>query len=74
MAQSEDATEKIAVDLSRIQTEDGALMDNFFAEREARLSVETLYASWKPSPPFLACDNVGAFYGRYELRGKRSSN
>lgn len=64
-ARNDDAAEEIVVDISHIQTEDDAPMDSLFAEREARLLVDSLYASWKPSASFLACDNVGIFYGLY---------
>ncbi|MCS7014470.1 MAG: hypothetical protein NZM05_12680, partial [Chloroherpetonaceae bacterium] len=57
------AEEAISIDISHIQTEDDAPVDSLFAERQGRLLVESLYASWKPSEPFLACEHVGVFYG-----------
>ena len=37
-------------------------MDGIYSERQMRLLTETLYASWKPGRPFMACANVGVFY------------
>lgn len=56
-------------DISQIVTEDDAPLDNFPSERQQRLLVETLYASWQGPPPdeegasrtFLAAANVGVF-------------
>ncbi len=52
-------------DLSLIQTEDGAPLDNIFAERQASMLVESLRSSW-PGPggdrPFFVTSNVGLFY------------
>ncbi|MCS7013824.1 MAG: Uma2 family endonuclease [Chloroherpetonaceae bacterium] len=53
------------LDISHIQTDDQAPVDSLFTERQQRLLVEPLYVSWKPSQPFLACDNVAIFYGLY---------
>ncbi|MCS6990215.1 MAG: Uma2 family endonuclease [Chloroherpetonaceae bacterium] len=58
-----DAEPIAELDISHIQTDDQTPVDSLFAEREQRLLVESLYASWKPNQPFLACDNVGVFYG-----------
>ncbi|MCS7014425.1 MAG: Uma2 family endonuclease [Chloroherpetonaceae bacterium] len=55
--------ETLTIDISHIQTEDNAPVDSLFAERQGRLLVDSLYASWKPEQPFLACENVGVFYG-----------
>lgn len=65
MAQSASAAAAIEIDISHIQTEDNAPVDSFFAAREQRLLVGSLQASWKPDAPFIACENVGIFYGLY---------
>lgn len=49
-------------DLSHIETEDETPVDNVIAERQHRLLVEALYASWKTDEPFVAMTNVGLFY------------
>lgn len=64
-AQHQNAAETIELDISHIQTDDQAPVDSLFAERQQRLLIESLYASWKPDRPFLACENVGVFYGLY---------
>ncbi len=43
-------------------TEDGQPLDSIYSERQMRLLTETLYASWKPGRPFVACANVGVFF------------
>jgi Uma2 family endonuclease len=43
-------------------TEDGQPVDGIYSERQMRLLTETLYASWQPGRPFMACANVGVFY------------
>lgn len=65
MAQHPAAAEAIEIDISHIQTDDQTPVDSFFAARQQRLLIESLYASWKPDRPFLACENVGVFYGLY---------
>jgi len=42
--------------------EDGKPVDSIYAERLMRFLVETLYTSWSPGRPFLACANVGVFW------------
>lgn len=65
MAQHQATTEAIEIDISHIQTDDQNPVDSLFAARQQRLLIESLYASWKPYRPFLACENVGVFYGLY---------
>jgi Uma2 family endonuclease len=52
--------------IDHLVTEDATPLDNVFNERQQRLLVEPLYASW-PGPgeggPFLALSNVGLFAG-----------
>lgn len=56
-------------DISHLVTEDDAPVDNMFSERQQRLLVETLYASWSGPPPeedglprkYMASANVGVF-------------
>jgi Uma2 family endonuclease len=53
------------LDLSHIVTEDDTPVDNLFSERQMRLLVESLYASWRDPEngrPFVAMANVGLFY------------
>jgi hypothetical protein len=38
-------------------------VDSVFSEKQMRLLKEPLYASWKPSKPFVAFANVGLLYG-----------
>jgi Uma2 family endonuclease len=65
--QSEEATEY--PDVSHIVTEDDEPVDNFLSEKQQRLLVAPLYASWEGPPPdedgrprtFLASANVGLF-------------
>ncbi|MDW8350345.1 MAG: Uma2 family endonuclease [Anaerolineae bacterium] len=48
-----------------IVTEDGAPLDNIFSAKQARLLVESLYASWQHPElgrRFIADGNVGVFY------------
>ena len=55
--------------ISHIETEDDAPVDNLFSERQQRLLVEPLYTSWAGPPPdedgqprrFMAAANVGVF-------------
>ena len=61
--------EAIRPDISHIEIEDGAPVDNIFSERQMRLLVESLNASWEGPPPdeddaarpFMALANVGLF-------------
>jgi Uma2 family endonuclease len=48
--------------LSQMEMEDDTPVDNIISERQQRLLVEALYASWKPSEPFVALANVGLFF------------
>lgn len=51
-------------DVSHLVTEDDEPVDNWFQERQQRLLVESLYASWPEAGqerPFLAAANVGLF-------------
>jgi hypothetical protein len=56
--------------VANMVTEDDEPVDNQFTEKQMRLLVETLYASWQPQPfddapeeprPFIAAANVGVF-------------
>jgi Uma2 family endonuclease len=50
-------------------TEDDTPVDNIFSERQQRLLVESLYASWHPKGEkrsFVALANVGLFYAIHE--------
>lgn len=52
-------------DLTNIETEDGAPVDNIFVEKQNRLLTEPLYSSWAgpgDERPFLALANVGLFH------------
>ena len=61
--------EVIRPDVSDIEIEDGAPVDNIFSEKQMRLLVESLNASWEGPPPeeddvarpFMALANVGLF-------------
>lgn len=51
--------------VSHLVTEDDEPVDNWFQERQQRLLVDSLYASWAlagQSEPFLAAADVGLFY------------
>ncbi len=57
--------EPMQLDYSHIITEDGAPVDNLLSERQQRLLVDSLYASWRPpgdARAFVAMANVGLFY------------
>lgn len=53
-----------APDISKIEIDDGKPVDSIYSERQMRLLVDSLYASW-PGPgkgrPFVALANVGIF-------------
>jgi Uma2 family endonuclease len=61
--------EVLGPDVSHLVTEDGAPVDNVYSERQMRLLVEPLYASWEgpptdedePARSFFAAANVGLF-------------
>jgi len=48
-------------DTSHLITETDEPVDNLFSEKQMRLLVEPLYASWKPGRPFWAAANVGLY-------------
>jgi Uma2 family endonuclease len=51
--------------LDALVTEDGALVDNLFVEKQYRLLTDPLYSSWTPSGEdkrFIAAADVGVFY------------
>lgn len=48
--------------VDHLVTEDDEPVDSIFSERQQRLLVESLYASWKPERSFVALANVGLFY------------
>lgn len=53
------------LDISHIITEDDAPVDNLFSERQMRLLVDSLYASWTgpgEGRSFVAMANVGVFF------------
>ena len=50
------------LDISHIETEDDAPVDNIFSAKQQRLLVEPLYSSLPIDYPFLADANVGIFY------------
>lgn len=53
------------LDLSHLVTEDEAPVNDLFSERQMRLLVDSLYASWRgpgEGRPFVAMANVGLFY------------
>ncbi len=50
-----------SVDWDSIVTEDDTPVDGLFAERQHRLLIDTLYASWQPGRVFYAATNVGVF-------------
>ncbi len=55
----------VVPNLDEIVTEDGAPVDNIFAEKQYRLLTEPLYSSWagpEEGRPFLALANVGWFH------------
>ncbi len=65
--------DEIIPDISHLITEDDEPVDNFFSEKQQRLLVEPLYASWQPLHPktqqprlFLATANVGIYYALRE--------
>ena len=51
------------LDISHIEIEDDAPVDNFQSAKQQRLLVEPLYACWSPGVPFVADANIGLFYG-----------
>jgi Uma2 family endonuclease len=53
-------------DLQYVIPEDDEPVDNLFSEKQQRLLVEPLYASWHPGRPFLAAANVGIFNAVYQ--------
>jgi Uma2 family endonuclease len=55
--------DEVRPDVSHIETEDNAPVDNLFSEKQMRLLTEPLYASWQREKPFLAMADVGLFYG-----------
>lgn len=66
-----DDYEVVPPDISHIEIDDGAPVDNPYSEKQMRLLTEPLYASWEGPPPrdedgaaprqFLAAANVGCF-------------
>ena len=52
--------EVVAPDVTNLVTEDDAPVDNLFSEKQQRLLVESLYASWQGT--FLAAANVAIYY------------
>lgn len=65
MTQTRDDLIVKELDISHIITEDETPVDNLFSERQMRLLVDSLYASW-PGPgdarTFVAMANVGMFF------------
>ena len=51
-----------ALALNNMDMEDDTPVDNIISERQQRLLVEALYASWKTTEPFVALANVGLFF------------
>ena len=49
------------LDVSHLITEDETPVDNVGADKQHRLLVEVLYASWRIDRPFFAASNVGLF-------------
>ncbi|MCU0425624.1 MAG: Uma2 family endonuclease [Candidatus Kapabacteria bacterium] len=47
---------------NQLETEDDEPVDSIISERQQRLLVDALYASWQASEPFVALANVGLFY------------
>ncbi len=47
---------------NQLETEDDEPVDCIISERQQRLLVDALYASWQASEPFVALANVGLFY------------
>lgn len=60
-AHSLDPADVIFVDTSHLVTEDDEPLDNPFQERQQRLLVDSLYASWSGCDNFVALANVGVF-------------
>ena len=58
--------DRIVLDISHLEIEDGEPVDNIFSEKQMRLLTESLYASWRnpdgSTPVFAAFANVGLFY------------
>src|SRR5207244_12679580 len=55
----------VVPNLDELVTEDGAPVENIYAEKQYRLLTEPLYSSWTgpgEGRPFLALTNVGWFY------------
>ena len=48
-------------DVSQLVTEDDTPVDNPFSEKQMRLLVAILYASWNPGRPFVAMANVAVY-------------
>jgi Uma2 family endonuclease len=55
--------------IDHIVTEDNEPMDNVFSEKQQRLLIRSLHASWPgpaPNVPFVAMANVGMFFQLYQ--------
>ncbi len=52
--------------IDHLITEDDTPVDNIFSEKQQRLLVDQLYASWEPERSFVAAANVGVFYSIHE--------
>jgi Uma2 family endonuclease len=50
-----------APDITHLELEDDAPLDNFQTEKQQRLLVEPLYSSWHTDQPYIAAANVGIF-------------
>ncbi len=61
MEEYKEVFDELEAETNTLEVEDDAPMDNIVSERQKRLLVDTLYASWKPNEPFLALANVGVF-------------
>lgn len=57
-------------DISHLVTEDDEPVDSIFSERQHRLLIDPLYASWRDEqgnvPRFIALANVGLFFALHE--------
>ncbi len=60
--ESEALVPEFCPNVDHLITEDDTPVDNIFSEKQQRLLTEALYASWKPTVPFLVMANVGLFH------------
>jgi Uma2 family endonuclease len=58
----QDLWDELQAATNALETEDDEPVDSIISERQQRLLVDALYASWQAPEPFVALANVGLFY------------